>query len=905
MTTPPHTITDGLPDPVAAERFLEDLAAKDRRRADKLARAGALRSDVLTLVSYSPLLAATLLQNPEHIAWLERKRVGNVTRGKAELLESLARFSMTNSQVEPHILLARFRRRELSRIFLRDIRRLATVAEITEELSNLADAVLEHALRLARQELDNRYGNPLEVDEKGRKKPADICIVSLGKLGSRELNYASDIDLLFVYSGEGETSGTGSRGGVTNREYFIKLAEAVTALVGKQIGEGAAYRVDLRLRPHGRVGPLAMSLADTIRYYTGEAAAWERQVLIRSRASAGAERLYRAFAVAVEGSVFSADVPVAQALTGVRESKQKIDISQITAKGINVKLGRGGIREIEFIAQALQLAYGGRDPWLRTPHTLIILVRLADRRLLSEAELTELSDAYAFLRRVEHLLQMEHGLQTHTVPRTADRLELLARRMNFAASREFESELDRHLANVHRVYERIFAREFADASAAGETEKGIDAVQGTSTAENDDAPAPTIANGINALAAHYPRLGEMLAARPASADRIEQIKSDAASGGYHARLADAVKRAGDLKGEMSALRRTWSEILLGIVALDAGANISSSESKRMQAELAEAAIAAALDISANEMRRRRPEWNGEPALAVMALGKLGGGSMDYDSDLDLVVVHGDAAAEFPDCVTPNQFYSRAVEIFVNALSAITRDGSLYRVDLRLRPYGSQGANVTGRAAFAEYIRSSAAIWELLAFVKLRGVAGPHELAAAVEAEIRELIHTRAAEVDPTELTAETRRIRLSLENQRTDRRRTRDIDIKYGEGGMLDIYFAVRYLQLRDGLADSTEHRSTADTLERLGHTASLTAEQLEPLAAGYAFLAELDHNLRLTVGRTTRVPLANITALTTIARRMNLANPDTLLHNLTAHRLDIRSAFNTLVPPDADSEEP
>ena len=187
-------------------------------------------------------------------------KIGGV-RSKDDLLESLARFSLTHSQVEPQILLARFRRRELMRIFLSDIRRLATIAEITEDISNLADAILEYALRIARQELDNRYGTPLETDEKGRTRPADFTVVALGKLGSKELNYSSDIDLLFLYSAEGKTSDTGVRGSITNREYFIKLAEAIVRLVGQQTGEGAAYRVDLRLRPHGRVGPLAISVA--------------------------------------------------------------------------------------------------------------------------------------------------------------------------------------------------------------------------------------------------------------------------------------------------------------------------------------------------------------------------------------------------------------------------------------------------------------------------------------------------------------------------------------------------------------------------------------------------------------------------------------------------------------------
>src|SRR5687768_14521771 len=168
-----------------------------------------------------------MVQNPDYLWWLNRERAGSGVRSKDETMESLARFSLTHSQIEPNVLFARFRRRELLRIYLRDIRRLATIAEITEEISNLADAILESALKLAAREMDNRFGSPLETDEKGRSRPARFCVVALGKLGSRELNYSSDIDLIFLYSNEGKTSGRGTRGAVTNREYFVKLAEHI------------------------------------------------------------------------------------------------------------------------------------------------------------------------------------------------------------------------------------------------------------------------------------------------------------------------------------------------------------------------------------------------------------------------------------------------------------------------------------------------------------------------------------------------------------------------------------------------------------------------------------------------------------------------------------------------------
>lgn len=405
-----ETLIESLPDASGARRFYGEFAERFPAQTKRLFKNEGLLSDVLTLAAFSPLLATTLLQNPEYVSWLERQRTSAKVRGKDELLESLARFALVNSNVEANILLARFRRRELLRIYLQDIRGLETVSETTEEISNLADAILEYALRQAAQQLDNRYGEPLERDEKGRAQTARFCVVALGKLGSKELNYASDIDLLFLYTADGASSGQGERGAITNREYFVKLAETVARIVGAQAGEGAAYRVDLRLRPSGSVGALAVSLNEAIGYYKSSARAWERQVLIRSRSSAGDASIFARFYEAVRRTVFSRNETVENALENVRLSKEKINREKIKSENFNVKLGRGGIREIEFIAQALQLAYGGRDRWLqKASHTLISLSRLADRKLLSQIELTELFEAYGFLRALEHRLQMENG----------------------------------------------------------------------------------------------------------------------------------------------------------------------------------------------------------------------------------------------------------------------------------------------------------------------------------------------------------------------------------------------------------------------------------------------------------------------------------------------------------------
>src|SRR5689334_4696364 len=449
-----------LPDSHTPRVLYDRLVQNNPSIAKLFERDSGLLLDVLTLAAWSPLLATTLEQNPDYVQWLQRERVEARVRSLDDLSESLARFALTNSTLDPHDMFARFRRRELLRIYLYDIRRVHTVAETTDELSNLADAVLEYALRLSRQVLDNRYGSPQRLDEEGRIVPTEFCVIALGKLGSRELNYASDIDLIFLFSYDGTTSVGGERGQITNREYYVKVAENILRLVSAPTGEGAAYRVDVRLRPHGREGALACSFDEAVKYYQTNAQDWELQTLIRGRATAGSVQLFNRFASAVADQVYRPDISVTSALESVHLSKQKIDIQrERTDKGFNVKLGRGGIREIEFIVQALQLAFGGRDKWLRAPHTLISLARLADRGLITEAEYSELSDAYQFWRSLEHRLQMEHGLQTHTLPLEQARRELIALRMNFSGDRlreRFEATMTRHATNVRAAFDRVF-----------------------------------------------------------------------------------------------------------------------------------------------------------------------------------------------------------------------------------------------------------------------------------------------------------------------------------------------------------------------------------------------------------------------------------------------------------------
>jgi glutamate-ammonia-ligase adenylyltransferase len=965
-----------LPDPEGARLFYERVTSAHARAARAFGRDEGLLADALTLAAWSPLLGTTLEQQPDYLGWLARERADARVRATEELRESLARFALTHTQVTPQVQLARFRRRELLRVYLHDIRGATTLVETTEELSNLADAALVHALSLARQELENLYGAPQRTNARGRKTTAEVTVVALGKLGSRELNYSSDIDLLFLYSEDGETSGAGERGATTNREFFVRLAERVARIVGSPAGEGAAYRVDLRLRPHGRDGALAVSLNEALRYYREKAHAWELQVLIRARAAAGSQVLFARFAESLRGRVYRQEQTVAQALADVRLAKQKIDrFHAEESRGFNVKLGRGGIREIEFIAQALQLAHGGRDAWLQAPHTLISLGRLADRGLIDARERSELSDAYDFLRTVEHRLQMEQGLQTHTVPEDPGRRALLARRMHFAperATEEFDGALRRHTNAVSRAFARVFevedesrgvgnaVRVRADSVAAVETQaegkaqtytpalsepgaaaedlnvraaaaafaqrlapvgdepRAVEEVErilreeaalslsrrralllsarvGASLAktEGGEGFSTEALRGLVRLCGASEFFGEVLTASPSLIPSVATPAARVFARDQRALLRAAVDGETTFRGELAALRRAWTHLVVEIGARDAAGELTRQESNALQTSLAAASINVGLLVARRELARRYGRLAAGPRLAALGLGRLASGGMDYGSDLDLVLVYDEEVPSPVQGLTCEQAYARMVELLVNTLSSLTRDGSLYRVDLRLRPDGKNGPLASSSRAFVEYLRGRAGVWEWLAHVKLRAVAGDQEFGRLIESRARAAVHEAAAGTDAALLAAETRRVRERLERERGVARAT---DIKYGAGGMLDVYFAARYLQLRDRLPDAGDDRSTGATLARLREAGSLSEEDYEALREGYALLRRLDHELRLLAGRSTRLPAAqDHPVLRDLARRVRVGSPAELTQELAARMSAVRAAYERI----------
>ncbi|MBX9579637.1 MAG: bifunctional [glutamate--ammonia ligase]-adenylyl-L-tyrosine phosphorylase/[glutamate--ammonia-ligase] adenylyltransferase [Gemmataceae bacterium] len=319
----------------------------------------------------------------------------------------------------------RFRAGHTLRVGANDILRDRPLEEVTRELARLADASVEVALRHARRTVGNRFGTP--AGPVGQ--PANVAVFAFGKLGGDELNYSSDIDLMFVYDHDGETAGR--RSAVGNDEFFARVVQEVVRLLSAPTDRGAAYRVDLRLRPDGGRGPLARSLAGTLSYYDTRGRTWERQALIKLRHVAGDAELGREFLAAVEPFVYRKYFSFAE-INEVKALKRQMEQRAAAAADlVDVKTGRGGIRDIEYAVQFLQLLNGGDLPAVRQRNTLLALEALEIAGCLTPHETYTLADAYRFLRKTEHRLQLLFDLQTHKLPGTADELRTLARRMGY------------------------------------------------------------------------------------------------------------------------------------------------------------------------------------------------------------------------------------------------------------------------------------------------------------------------------------------------------------------------------------------------------------------------------------------------------------------------------------------
>lgn len=461
-------------DPARVRNFLESLESEAVAQLHQLPPDSAYA--LAALVSGSQFLGELLQTNPALLSLFdfERLQYPRRTDGLRREVEGFLKPKLGARDYAGALTeLRRFKQREMLRIAARDLGHLSNVVEITGELSAVADVCLDTVLQILSQQFLEKYGQPFTQDANGKWQPTPFCICGLGKLGGQELNYSSDVDLMFLYGTEGEVfkeppaRKPSPRSAMTSHQFFCKLAEALSAEISSLTSDGFLYRVDLRLRPEGDRGPFARSLESYENYYAQWGQTWERMMLIKARHVAGDKALAAEFLEMIQPFRFPRSISP-EILHEIATTKDRIENEIVRAGELdrNVKLGRGGIREIEFIVQTLQLLHAGRVPFLQIPQTLSCLEKLPQYQYLTRDEAHQLDAAYRFLRDVEHRLQMEDNQQTHTIPEDSPSQLRLARLMNFDSLQKFQVALRSHTGNVRRVYEALLKGESKKSPAA-------------------------------------------------------------------------------------------------------------------------------------------------------------------------------------------------------------------------------------------------------------------------------------------------------------------------------------------------------------------------------------------------------------------------------------------------------
>jgi len=413
----------------------------------------------------SPYMAEILIRHPAYLYWVADPQILYQCRKKRDLARELAR-GLKSLQTEPQQLnfLRTFKRKEMLQIGVRDLLRLSSVEETLAALSTLAEALISAAYRLCDASLRGEYGLPIR---RGAKALTGFTVFGMGKLGGGELNFSSDVDLIYLYASDSEeatiTRSEIQAASVSAPEYFRRLSQKITSALADVTSEGYVYRVDLRLRPEGKAGNIAYSLDGFKRYYHARGETWERLALLKAWPVAGDRGLGLKFLEMVRPFVYDRPFDL-KALNEVRGIKRKIDqrMSVRQQSRRNVKLGFGGIREIELVVQALQVSLGGKFPEVCERNTLKALQALCRRQLISDEEYQALSQAYLFLRDVENKLQMVNDAQTHSIPAKAEEVRACARRLGYEdtdhgrAEEQFLGDYRRHTGRVNQIFESVF-----------------------------------------------------------------------------------------------------------------------------------------------------------------------------------------------------------------------------------------------------------------------------------------------------------------------------------------------------------------------------------------------------------------------------------------------------------------
>jgi glutamate-ammonia-ligase adenylyltransferase len=959
----------------------ERASAASARLAPALTRGSTAHSVAVLLSAAYPALAPTLEASPE----IARALVDDGTlaaRDRNGLAMRIgARIGDLDDVDRVRRELRRAARDERIRIALREILPPALggadVDVTARELSALADVTMEVALAEATQATTARFGPPLTSSG----APGRFVILGMGKLGGEELNAGSDIDLIYFYDTDDGAASGGTSGPITLHDYWSRVARRLTATLEEVTEDGFVWRVDLRLRPEGRSGPLVNSLAAAERYYEDFGRLWERAALLRARPSAGDLAFGDELMTMLSPFIWRrrVDPRVAGEMIQLAQ-RSRAELS--THADRDLKLGPGGIREAEFFVQALQLVWGGKEPRVRARNTLDGLRRLRAKGFVTDREAQEIALGYIALRRAEHAVQVASGIQTHERPDEPAARTRLARALGFATPEAFESDIAGHMARISARFlsllpegaastsrfpavlaalERSNAEAFTEtlARAAGAIPEGAapgspvpdrwadtardllelsrhpDALLGARSRESFPSLGETIIEAVldaadPEQAARYLRvffarvrhlgvytkllgddpravrrlveafgasafIGDALANNPELGDALLFAQRAPTPKEARTEVAESIKTEtalAEIDDEddredsfVTGLRRAKSRVTIEVGLADLASEIDTREATATLSAIADASLDAAVRFALNTSENEAPR-----GLAVLAMGKLGGGEIGYGSDLDVLFLFDPAAA--PAGKDPDTYFARAARRVIRLISASHAAGPGYELDTRLRPSGSQGLLVTSLEAFARYHGCGAAgaatptapgkpgesteltphvraaSWERLALLRARAAAG--DVALGAEAIRIAEIAAYESPTDPRTVAEEIHRLRARMETENSQERRGR-YDLKLGRGGLVDIEFAVQILQLKHGRDPRVRTPETGVAIRALESTGHLSPEHAEALRDGYAFLRKLEQRIRILHGAAAQLLEENAPGLYPLARRMGL----------------------------------
>jgi len=861
--------------------------------------------DLLNVVQFSRFAARLVAARPELQREL-RDAASNPWTGAAmrAFLESQA----ISDEPSLRVALRQLRQRVILRVLARDLAGLANLEEVCGTMTTLAEVSIVAAIGAIEPRLQEELGTPTA---NGARQ--SLIVVGMGKLGGGELNVSSDIDLVFLYPEDGDT--TGGRQ-VSNHEFFDRLGRKLIAALDETTPDGRVFRVDMRLRPWGEDGPLAMSFDALEQYLVAHGREWERYAWIKARVVSG-ERT-EALSAITRPFVFRKYLDYG-AFGAMRELHAQIRAEVARRETFdNVKLGPGGIREIEFIAQAFQLIRGGRDPSLQLRPTLGVLALLGRKNLLPPRAVTGLSEAYAFLRRLEHRLQYLEDAQTHMLPAAAEDRALVARSMGFLAWDEFAATLAAHRDRVSRHFEDVFTTQAparhplaplwlrADPAAMAEelsrlgfrdsagAAARLEAVRkGTrystlpeSSRERFDALVPRLIEE----SARLPNPDETLAR---GMDLVETVSRRAA---YLALLDEHPEALAQLAKLLGA--SSWSAEYLNRhpVVLDELLDARSLFASPDWDEFARALRRQLMGFAGDPERQMDVLREAHHAQVFRLLAQDLSGLLtverlaDHLSDLADVMLqvtlelcwtslasrHRDdpwfavigygklggkelGYASDLDLIflyddeheQAQENYARLAQRLNNRLTSRTAAGVLFETDLRLRPDGASGLMVSSIEAFRRYQREKAWVWEHQALTRARFCAGDAAVGAAFELERRAILQVKRDEAKLREEVLSMRQKLLDGHPNRSDL-----FDLKHDRGGMIDIEFIVQHLVLAHA------HRHPALTandgnialLALAGRLGLIPVEAAEKAASAYREFRRLQHRLRLNGAKYARV---------------------------------------------------